>query len=245
MIIKYTEYKEFIRRKKIIENAISDDRFDNISRAVGNNNLKEVLKNINSIIETIETDIKNVNIDNIEYDYDKYNDCYQFIFSLTIDRYIMNLLHELRKLKEDDKDYIFNNINDSSPIEFPVDIEIHKENFNKIDIPIGLPKFMKGYGLGKLMYITLINKLNYISSSDFKDEHGHSTESDFVWSSLLKNNELYSFTKDNNFIIFNSNYDYNNIIKVLKKYYNDTNLDRIREQLNDIIVQKDSQKYNL
>ena len=97
-----------------------------------------------------------------------------------------------------------------------LDIEIHKENLNKIDVLNGLPNFMKILGLGKKIYKKLIKDFNYISSF-----YGYnpSIDSDLVWNSVLDDNEVYSFINDNNIISFWNEYEYDEIIEKLKEFY--------------------------
>jgi DNA-binding MltR family transcriptional regulator len=106
----------------------------------------------------------------------------------------------------------------------------------------GLPDFIKGIGLGKKIYKKLIKDLGYISSFNGYEP---SVESSMVWRSIAKDEEVFTFTDDENIISFWNELDYNIIIEKLKEFYNNNfnnyqlDDDFIRKyQLNNDFIEK-------
>lgn len=102
------------------------------------------------------------------------------------------------------------------PREYFLEVEVHGENMNKIDVLNGLPLFMRGLGLGKKVYKRLIVDFGYLSSFE---GYGPSKESSMVWNSLADDHELYTFTNDGNIICFHQGVPLEGILEVLGRFY--------------------------
>jgi hypothetical protein len=107
---------------------------------------------------------------------------------------------------------------------------------NRIDIMNGLPNFMKGIGLGKKIYKKLIKDFNYISTFDGYEP---SIDSSMVWESLAKDDDIFTFTNDENIICFWNDYSYNDTIEKLKYFYKDSDINNA--QFDDTFLNR----YNL
>lgn len=104
---------------------------------------------------------------------------------------------------------------DGEKINLDTEIEIEKNNLNRIHVPLGLPKICRGVGLGKKIYKLLIKELNYISTNKLD----RNLDSIFVWDSLRKDKNIYSFIKKEQMLCIDSNYDFDKILNILLDYF--------------------------
>lgn len=111
---------------------------------------------------------------------------------------------------------------------FDLDIEIETNNLNRIHIPIGLPYILKGLGLGKKIYKKLIYDLGYLSTTS----NDRSVDSLFVWESLRKDEEIYTFVLNEKIICISPELEFEKIVDILFEFYDGTND-------NDIVILDD------
>jgi hypothetical protein len=112
---------------------------------------------------------------------------------------------------------------DSNEINFSTEIDIEENYLNRIHIPIGLPYILKGIGLGKKIYKSLLQDIGYISTSRLD----RTLDAIFVWDSLRKDIDIYTFINGENVLCIDSTKDYDYIIKILEKFYKILNEDII------------------
>lgn len=208
-------YKEWIN-----EMAISDIEIEKYKTVLRNitdfknncNYVKDIILELkNSISELkkinfseIENDKNNKKYYNVEYD----PDTDYFI------RRLKSILFESEGIDVYDK-YFLLIYPDGEKIDFYPEIEIDVDNLNRIHIPIGLPYILKGIGIGKKIYKSLIYKLKYISTNGFD----RTIDAVFVWDSLRKDNEIYTFIRKNNILCVSPLIEFIEIEKILIKFY--------------------------
>lgn len=93
-------------------------------------------------------------------------------------------------------------------------IEIEVINFNRIHIS-DLPKILRGIGIGKIVYKSMINKLGYISSIGID----RTEDAELVWDSISKDKNIYSFVSDKKIISITRNIKLEEILELLRKYF--------------------------
>jgi len=104
---------------------------------------------------------------------------------------------------------------DNNEYSFFVEIQIEFNYLNRIHVPIGLPYILKGLGLGKKIYKSLLSELGYISTSRLD----RTLDAIFVWDSLRKDDEIYTFINGENVLCIDITRNYDEIIKLLEKFY--------------------------
>ena len=97
-----------------------------------------------------------------------------------------------------------------------LNIQLDESNLNRIDIINGLPNFLKNIGLGKKIYKKLIKDLGYVSSFSGYEP---SLDSSMVWKSIVSDNDMFSFTNNENIISFWNDLDKDFIIDKLKIFF--------------------------
>jgi hypothetical protein len=192
--------------EKINELALSKEdysRFDVYIKEISD--FKKSLKNFNFEIKKLIKNLKKISYKDITFNkiYREGED-YEINFTNDIDSSIFSIktfLNEAQKNNYKLYNYIEDNYFDGF-VSFRFEIEINKENYNKIHIPINLPKFLKNIGLGKKILISAINKFGYLYFNSIED----SFEMKMVVDSLVKRKDIFSFMFDNKIFIFNDDY---------------------------------------
>lgn len=198
----------------ILEKALSKDQTDDIDRIQDAEFVKELLKKNNKIIKELQDECKNITFDKLVVK--KVDDTYNVYFSYKIQDLLSSINNSTIKLYDDENyNYIMDKIYQGGYTDSRLEIDITGE-FNKIDVMNGLPNFMKGLGLGTKIYKVLIKKKGYIASFHTEET---SMDSDFVWTNILHDQDMFSFSNGNNFISFWNEYDTDKITKILKKFY--------------------------
>ncbi|MCK9415539.1 hypothetical protein M0Q97_02635 [Candidatus Dojkabacteria bacterium] len=105
---------------------------------------------------------------------------------------------------------------DGNELSFNIEIEIEKNNLNRIYVPNGLPYILKGIGIGRKLYKLLIYELNYISSN-YLDR---SLESLYVWDSIRKDNEIFTFINGESIIGISPKLQFEKTEEILSIFYN-------------------------
>lgn len=227
-----SEWKKIMEDLDIInEKAMNDIRFKKIKTAMDGNNLKDALTDINSILESLKSIIKKLTLEDIELGYNKKEGTIQYDFEPEIEYYLNNLKRIIKKDTKnsmDEDDYFLNKINNGNNLTTFVDFDIDKSSFNKVDIGgYGLPEFFKGLGLGKLLYKAIVKKLKYASLNGNAERI--SREASLLIASIVKDEEMYSFTIDNYILSFWNECSYEYIISILKEFYKECkNTDNIQ-----------------
>ena len=98
---------------------------------------------------------------------------------------------------------------------FDIVIQIQKNNYNRIHIPVGLPYVLQGIGFGKKIYRKAIQKFKYIST----DRFDRTLDAIAVWNSLRKNKDIYSFVRNEQMICFDDKIKYNEIEVILLNFF--------------------------
>jgi len=215
-------YRDYI---KVLEKSINKNKSEYIERLLNADNYKDQLTSINKIIENIKYDLRLMSYDDIIInEYDESDKCinieikYRSDINTSITMELSNILQD-SKIK--DVDDLRQKIFGDGERLFNPDIEIHKEQLNKIDVNYGLPLIFKGLGLGKKIYKKLIHEYLFISSNYYVNSTKPTIESDMVWSSLSKDTDLFFFSNENNIIVFFNDVDFNIIEEKLLIFYKD------------------------
>lgn len=209
----YEKFADVIKNQKILEFAVNQDKLKLSKRFNDVIDDTTILKNVNDLISNIQKNIKILNFDDITYNCYKYKSSYQI--EIYYNDIIKNDLLEIRKIL-DDKQILINKIFNNDEIDEFLNIEIHTNILNKIDIVSDLPIFMKGIGLGKKIYKKLIKDFGYISSYNGYEP---SIESTMVWNKLTEDHDIYTFINDDNIVMFYNDVNYDTIVKKLKLFF--------------------------
>lgn len=197
------KYLDFLK-----EMAINKEKLKNINRANSSIDKKSILKKINVLIEELKNILINLNFDEIKYV--NKEDYIEIYFNEQVSSYLTSIYLEISK----DSD-ISNKLISDGYDDMVLQLELTGK-FNQIDIMNGLPDFLKNTGLGKKVYKKLIKDFKYISS--FVGNYNN-LDSNMVWSSILQDKDIYSFTNDDNYISFWKDSEYDLIINKLKEFY--------------------------
>lgn len=211
-IKSYTEILESLKRDKIIyEKAMSYDKISKLKRLKEAGDFKNILKELKNEINEILDKCQNIEFKNIDYSHK--ND----IITILYDNDIMTLLSILKgKIKKYSTDEIDEKVFGGGWKELFLEIELDEKMLNRIDIINGLPNFMKGIGVGKKIYKKLIFDFGYVSTYKGYDPI---IDSSMVWESLAKDKELFTFSNNENLIIFWNELDFNTILEKSKEFY--------------------------
>lgn len=185
-------------------------------------------KNVSNYLNSRIIDMKNkiLDIDKVEFLKIRNDNSLRFVSYpdniIHIIEDIKNILSESKDMEVYDK-YFSIIYPDNNEYSFYTEIQIEFDYLNRIHIPIGLPYILKGLGLGKKIYKSLLDELGYISTSRLD----RTLDAIFVWDSLRKDKNIFSFINGENVLCININKKYDDIIKLLEIFY---------QLQNDIIV---------
>ena len=176
---------------------------------------------INELILKLKDSISNNELKINRYDEDNIYLIYKIQYSPNTNYYIKQIeeiLNDSENLEVYNK-YFSIVYPDSNKLKFEIEIYIEKNNLNRIHVPYGLPYILKGMGIGKRIYKILINQLGYISSN-YLDR---TIESLYVWDSIRKEKDIYTFINGENIISTSINLSFNDIEKILTDFYKNIN----------------------
>jgi hypothetical protein len=202
-----------------LEHAISIKKIKKYDNFLSNiDDFKKNLNELNKMIKELRKEIKKLNYFDINIDFKKDNLwSYDCIFSIYANNIILKIRKFLTDNEQKSKKYFEIVYPEGYEINFFPNIEIEIENFNKIDIS-QTPLILRKIGVGKKCYKTMINKLGHISSESYhKDDR--SEDAELVWSSIIKEKNIYSFICGEKIISFSDNYDVEKIINILKEHF--------------------------
>jgi len=202
------------------EMSISDEELNKHDTFIRNiSDIKDNIKNINNNIDKLKSILANSIVRLKNEEETENNIYYKIIYSKEAYNIFVLFQDMLITAQEKDPDLYKKYFNviypDGEEINLDTEIEIEKNNFNRIHIPIGLPKICQGIGIGKKIYLTIIKKLNYISTVRLD----RSLDAIFVWDSLRKDNTIYSFVRKEQMICFNIDCDFEFIKNILLNYF--------------------------
>jgi hypothetical protein len=212
-------FKQFT--KKLNELALSNkdySRFDNYIDNIKDN--KKTLKNVDNELNSLKEELTNINIDDIYLtSLDKENENYRILFNDSnsdleaLTDSIKIFLNVIRKENEKAYTKIIDLYFDSINHNLYFDVQINRNNFNKFHFPIDLPPFLRNIGLGKKIIIKSIKDFNYLLFKDSEDSY----DLRFSVHSLTERNDIFSFMKDKDLIIFKD--DFKIIQSKLKEWF--------------------------
>lgn len=214
MIDRILRYNNFILNEMSIDNN-SLERYKNVLQNLSN--YKNTSNFINDLILKLKNSISDDGVKIKKYDEDDIYKLYRIIYNPKAKSIIDQLEYILFK-SENETIYntYFNLIHTNENRDnFDVEIDIEKNNMNRIHVPVGLPYILKGIGIGKTTYKLLIDELGYISS--FYNDR--TMESLYVWDSIRKDNEVYTFIKDENIISISPKLEFEEIEKLLDDFF--------------------------
>jgi len=138
-------------------------------------------------------------------------------YDIDIDYIIKELVRIIKKSEESNiYDKYFSLLYpDGQELSFYPEIEIDTKTRNRIHIPIGLPYILKGCGLGKKIYKTLIYELGYLSTNVLD----RTMDAIFIWDSLRKDKEIYTFVKEQDVLCISPELNFEKIENLLEDYY--------------------------
>jgi hypothetical protein len=196
---------------------------------------------LNELILKLKDSISNDSIEINKYDEDNNYYLYEIQYQPNSEYFINQIKKILSDSKElDVYDKYFNIVYpDGNKLKFEVEIEIEKNNLNRIHVPYGLPYILKGIGLGKKIYKMLIYELGYISSN-YTDR---AIESLYVWDSIRKDKEVFTFICYQKIISISPNLKFEEIEKILEKFFENLTDENILDE--NILLDNDfKNQYN-
>jgi len=214
MGINIIDYNNFLYEKSISD----DDIKLNINMLKDVKQVKNNIKKLNDIITELRALLANQDLIKLSNPRKENNKIYFHIKYVDRAYYLIGKIESyLEKDISEDILSKYNNIiyPDDNIISFNVEIEIEINNFNRIHIPDGLPFILKNIGLGKQIYQKIIKEFDYISTLKMDQ----SLDAIFVWDSLRRNKDIYSFLREQQMICIDENVSYNNIEKLLLQFF--------------------------
>lgn len=214
-----SKYIKGIRRFKIImlEHAINRSilkKYNNFFSDV--NDVKTNLKQLKILINDFLEEIKKLDVFDIILT-QKFGNIH--MYRCNYSNLVISMINDILKVLNDNNNDKFNSI------VFPegdniikdnlfVKVEIETNNFNRIHIN-EIPIIIKGIGVGKKVYKSMIKKLDFISSIG----EDRTIDAELIWDSILDDNNIYSFVCDEKIISFSQKYDYDNIMNIITNYF--------------------------
>jgi len=211
MIRKYNNY---ILNEMSINDA-SVEKYKNVLQHLSD--YKNTSNYINELILKLKDTISNNKLKIEKYDEDNTYKIYKLQYSPSSNYYIKQIeeiLSDSEELEVYDK-YFSIVYPDSNKLKFEIEIEIEKNNLNRIHVPYGLPYILKGMGIGKRLYKLLIYELDYISSN-YMDR---TLESLYVWDSIRKEKDIFTFINGEDILSTSSKIPFENIENILSQFY--------------------------
>jgi len=214
MIDRILRYNNFILNEMSI-NDNSLKRYKNVLQNLSD--YKSTSNFINDLIIRLKNNISDDGVEIEKYDEDDIYKLYRIIYNPKAKSIIDQLEYILFKSKDKNiYDTYFHLIYpDNNKFKFNVEIDIEKNKMNRIHVPVGLPYILKGIGIGKTVYKLLITELGYISS--FYNDR--TMESLYVWNSIRKDNEVYTFIKDENIISISPKLEFEKMVDLLDNFF--------------------------
>jgi hypothetical protein len=209
IINSYDDYINKDSDNKIIEKALSDNDSLKIQKLRIAKEYSEIISIYDKRINQLKELCIELDFDDIKYKFVGY---YEVKFSKPINILLNGILSDINN----ECDEVIMRINNDGYDDSELCLEIDKDNLNKIDIINGLPIFMKRLGLGRKIYKKFIKDLGYISSFSGGDTN---LDSSFVWKSISKDKDIYTFCNDNNIISFWKDLNYDKIMIKLREFY--------------------------
>jgi len=207
-------YQTYLNEKSITDEEIS--KYDTFLKNIG-----DIKNNINILQDDIEK-IRNILVNN-NVNVRKISEDDKIYFEIVYHKDATNLFNFFKNTLVQIEDIDYDIYKKYFDIIFPdgnqnyldTEIEIEKNNFNRIHIPIGLPKICQGLGIGKKIYMAVINKIKYVSTNKLD----RNLDSVFVWDSLRKEKLLYSFIRKEQMICFDINCKFEYVKNILLNYF--------------------------
>jgi hypothetical protein len=201
----------------LLEMAISDDKakkYDTVLRELSN--IKKTKLYVDELILELKNEFSNISKIKFIEDEENINKLYLTTkYNANIDDIIRKLKNILDESEDFSENYFKNIYPDGVEKDFYVEIKIEKNNLNRIHIPLGLPYILKGIGLGKKIYISLIKKYKYLSSN-YLDR---SMESIYVWNSIRKEKDIYTFIFNEKILSLSNNIDFEEAENLLVEFF--------------------------
>lgn len=204
-------YDNFLSNIKIYEKALDSDQIKSLRRLKDSGNVSDILKKLKEISDNIKELCFNINYDQISFIVKK-GDFLSTSYTKEINSLLLILEGEIMDVDVEVYDRFFGDGYD----EMFLNIQLDESNLNRIDIINGLPNFLKNIGLGKKIYKKLIKDLGYVSSFSGYEP---SLDSSMVWKSIVSDNDMFSFTNNENIISFWNDLDKDFIIDKLKIFF--------------------------
>lgn len=204
------------------EKSIYDEDLTTFKNILNNiKDYKKVSNYLNEKILELKNEVSNMKIKFKKFKYTDNMIYTKLLYSVDSDSIIKDIERILRKSEEDESYSKYFNIiyPDGEEKSFDLDIEIETNNMNRIHVPEGLPYILKGLGLGKRIYKKLIYELGFLSTTSID----RSIDSLFVWESLRKDVEIYTFVFNERILCVSPELNFEKIEKNLSEFYENVN----------------------
>jgi len=214
MGINILDYDNFLN-----EMSISDDDIKlNINMLKDIKQVKNNIKKLNSIIIELRSILSNQDSIKLSKPKKENNKIYFHIKYVDRAYYLIGKIESYLQ-KEISEDILskYHNIifPDDNEITFNVEIELEINNLNRIHIPNGLPFILKNIGFGKQIYRKIIKEFGFISTLKMDQ----SLDAIFVWDSLRKDTDIYSFLREQQMLCIDDSLVYINIEELLLNFF--------------------------
>lgn len=214
------KYKDYLKEHAISRENLN--KYENALKNIGDFKNNSIL--LQNLIFELKNDISTSNENIISFrKYDE--DDNKIYLGLRFNFNISTLITKIEQFLIQSKDTeIFNKYfsiiyPDGDETPFNIEIDIEKNNLNRIHIPVGLPFILKGVGLGKKIYKSLINEYKFISTNG----SDRNMDALFIWDSLCQDKNVYSFINDKKILSISPELEFEKIKDILLIFFNDVN----------------------
>ena len=157
------KYIDFIAEKALFKEYC--DRYDNYLDEIEDS--KKTLKNFESDIKFIISELKEIDYTKITFSNSKYkdNENFEIVFPMNINFRITPFINYIREIEDRNNDLYYKILNiyfNGYEPNFSFDVEIERNYFNKFHFPIDLPIIFRNLGLGKKIIKAAVNKFEYL-----------------------------------------------------------------------------------
>lgn len=208
-------YKDMVREMSLFDKEIM--KFNNLKKITDS---KVLLKKLNKKLQYVKKMLVNLPFEEINFHLtEKTNNrkIYIIFWDIKIDASLSRIKYFLRRMKDEDVE-IKLKLETQNLIIDNLEVQIETDNFNSIHFPVELPDFYKNIGLGLKIFLKATNEFGHISSLIASSQQA-SFEAKMVFEHLLRNDEVYTITKNNSGLLFISkNVNFTDIEKLVKEY---------------------------
>lgn len=155
------------------------------------------------------------------------------LLNVIIKKFLIDFKEDLDEIDSEKLNYYLENSKiDESIVNSSIFIQIEEFTFNRIHMPYGVPKYMRGLNLGEYIYLTVCKKINYISTDNTSFRHTNIMEpkrynlqpskgAKSVWLKLVQNPLVYTIMEKEQIMCISVDTKFSKIIDLIKEWFKD------------------------